>query len=188
MFGDGLSRRAAVMEQSFAYETDLRLVEQGKRDFERQQDIDAISRATQITDQAILVELINCGVRADSLHVLTLVPLVHVAWAGGHIERGERLAILAAAEQEGIRSDSPGYQVLDGWLKTRPNATLFRTWKDYVAAVRLFVSANTYWALRQNTLNRARQVAEAAGGFLGFKRVSRAEELAIDELNQAFFQ
>ncbi len=166
MFGDGLSRRAAVLEQSFAYETDLRLADQARRDFERQRDIDAISEATQITDQTILVELINCGVRADSLHVLTLVPLVHVAWAGGHIERGERLAILAAAEQEGVRSDSPGYKVLDGWLRSRPDATLIKTWKDYVAAIRLFVAANTYEALRQNTLTRARQVAEAAGGFL----------------------
>lgn len=188
MFGDGLSRRAAVLEQSYAYETDKRLVEQARLDSQQQHDIEAISEATRITDQSILLELINCGVRADSLHVLTLVPLVHVAWAGGHIERGERLAILDAAEQDGIRSDSPGFQVLDGWLRTRPDATLFKTWKDYVAAIRLFVSANTYWALRQNTLARARQVAEAAGGFLGFKRVSRAEEMAIDDLNKAFFQ
>lgn len=187
MFGDGLSRRAAVLEQSFAYETDLRLVEQARRDFERQQDIEAISEATQITDQVILTELINCGVRADSLHILTLLPLVHVAWAGGHIERAERLAILAAAEREGVRSDSPGYQILDGWLKNRPHPALIKTWKDYVAAIRLFVAANTYETLRQNTLTRARQVAEAAGGFLGFQKVSRAEEAALHELNEAFF-
>ena len=188
MFGDGLSRRAAVMEHSYAYETDSRLIEQAKREAERTRDLDAISNATNITDQTILVELIICGVRADSLHVLTLVPLVHVAWAGGHIERGERVAILAAAEQEGIRQDSPGYQVLDGWLRKRPDSSLFKTWKDYVSAIRLFVASETYEALRQNTVTRARQVAESAGGFLGFNRVSRAEELAIQELNKAFFE
>lgn len=188
MFGDGLSRRAAVMEMSYAYETDSRLIEQAKKEAERTRDLEAISEATQITDQTILVELINCGVRADSLHVLTLVPLVHVAWAGGHIERAERIAILAAAEQEGVRQDSPGYLVLDSWLRKRPEATLFKTWKDYVSAIRLFVAPETYEALRQNTVTRARLVAEAAGGFLGFNRVSRSEEQAIQELNQAFFE
>jgi hypothetical protein len=37
-----------------------------------------------------------------------------------------------------------------------------------------------------STVNRARTVAEASGGVLGFLKVSRAEEDAIQELNLAF--
>jgi hypothetical protein len=186
MFGDGLSRRAAVMELSYKFETDWQLLEQGKLEASRKRDLEEISEATQITDEAILVELIDCGVRADSLHVLMLAPLVHVAWASGHVEHEERRAILAAASQEGMRPDSPGYQLLDGWLRKRPDGTMLKTWKDYVAAIRVFVAPETFEALHQNTVARARQVAESAGGFLGFNSVSREEEQAILELNQSF--
>jgi hypothetical protein len=172
--------------QSYAYETDRRLIETARAENSRQTEVEAIREATHISDQQLLTELINCGVRADSLHVLMLVPLVHVAWSNGQIERAERLAILEAAEQDGVRADSPGYEVLRGWLTRRPDPQLFKTWKDYVAAVRLFVSPQMFNSLQTLTVVRAWRVAESAGGLLGFQKVSPAERAAIRELNIAF--
>lgn len=149
-------------------------------------DLDEIRQATQITDHKVLTELIDCGVRAESLNLLTLVPMVHVAWANGRIEDEERAAILEAAAKVGVRADSPGFVLLNGWLCCRPHRTLIRTWKDYVTAIRRFLSPDAYQALHTSTVNRARIVAEAAGGLLGFLKVSRAEEAAIQELNLAF--
>lgn len=188
MFGDGLSKRGALLEQSYAYETDRRLIEAAREKYAIQAELEAIQEATQISDQQLLLELINCGVRADSLHVLMLFPLVHVAWSNGHVERAERLAILEAAAQDGIRADSPGYEVLKGWLTRRPDAHLFKTWKDYVAAVRLFVAPQTFNSLQVVTVVRAWKIAESAGGLLGFLKVSRAEQAAIKELNMAFME
>jgi hypothetical protein len=148
--------------------------------------IDAIRKATQITDHKVLTELIDCGVRAESLNLLTVVPLVHVAWANGRIEAEERAAILEAAAQVGVRADSPGFVLLNGWLCCRPHRTLIRTWKDYVGAIRKFLSPEAYQVLHFTTISRARTVAEAAGGLMGFLKVSRAEEAAIQELNLAF--
>lgn len=186
MFCDGFAKRGALLEQSYAYETDRRLIEASREENSRQAEVEAIREATHITDQQLLTELINCGVRADSLHVLMLVPLVHVAWSNGHIERAERLAILEAAEQDGVLADSPGYEVLRGWLTRRPDSHLFKTWKDYVAAVRLFVSPQMFNSLQTLTVVRAWRVAESAGGLLGFQKVSPAERAAIKELNIAF--
>ena len=149
-------------------------------------DLDEIRQATQITDHKVLTELIDCGVRAESLNLLTLVPMVHVAWANGRIEEEERAAILEAAATVGVRADSPGFVLLNGWLCCRPHRTLIRTWKDYVVAIRRFLSPEAYQVLRSSTVNRARFVAEAAGGLMGFLKVSRAEEAAIQELNLAF--
>ncbi|MFO1001074.1 MAG: hypothetical protein U0936_12085 [Planctomycetaceae bacterium] len=186
MFGDGLSKRGALLEQSFAYETDRRLIEAAREKSARQTELEAIREATHISDQQLLLELVDCGVRADSLHVLMLFPLVHVAWSNGHIERAERLAILEAAAQDGIRADSPGYEVLKGWLTHRPDAQLIKTWKDYVAAIRMFVSPEMFNSLQVVTVVRAWRVAESAGGLLGFQKVSQAERAAIKELNLAF--
>lgn len=149
-------------------------------------DLDDIRQATQITSNRVLMELIDCGVRAESLNILTLVPLVHVAWSNGRIEHEERLAILEAAAQVGVRADSPGFVLLNGWLCCRPHRTLIRTWKDYVGAIQKLLSPDAYKALHLSTVNRARTVAEASGGILGFLRVSRAEEDAIQELSLAF--
>lgn len=148
--------------------------------------LEEIRRATQITDHKVLMELIDCGVRAESLNLLTLVPLVHVAWANGRIEDAERTAILEAASKVGVKADSPGFVLLNGWLCCRPHRTLIRTWKDYVAAIRKFLSPEAYELLHSGTINRARAVAEAAGGLMGFLKVSRAEEAAIQELHLAF--
>lgn len=149
-------------------------------------DLDEIRQVTQITDKRVLTELMDCGVRAESLNLLTLVPLVHVAWSNGRIEDEERVAILAVAAQAGVQPDSPGYALLNGWLCCRPDRTLIRTWKDYVAAIQKFLSPEAFTVLHLSTLNRAWIVAEAAGGLLGFLKVSRAEEAAIQELNLAF--
>ena len=92
----------------------------------------------------------------------------------------------AAAAQVGVRAGSPGFVLLNGWLCCRPHRTLIRTWKDYIAAIQKFLSPEAYKALRLSTVNRARTVAEASGGVLGFLKVSRAEEDAIQELNLAF--
>ena len=149
-------------------------------------DLDDIRQATQITNRRVLMELIDCGIRVESLNILTLVPLVHVAWSNGRIEDKERLAILKAAAQVGILADSPGFVLLNGWLCCRPHRTLIRTWKDYIAAIRKLLSPEAYKALRLSTVNRARTIAEASGGVLGFLKVSLAEEDAIQELNLAF--
>lgn len=150
--------------------------------------LDEIRQATQITNHKVLTELIDCGVRAESLNLLTLVPLVHVAWANGKIEDEERIAILEAAAQVGVRADSPGFVLLNGWLCCRPHRSLIRTWKDYVAAIRKFLSPEAYRVLHSSTIDRSRIVAEAAGGLMGFLKVSRAEEAAIQELNLAFIE
>ena len=152
----------------------------------RHSDLDEIRQATQITDHKVLTELIDCGVRAESLNLLSVVPLVHVAWANGRIEKEERTAILEAAARIGVRADSPGFALLNGWLCCRPHRTLIRTWKDYVAAIRKCLSPEAYQVLHSSTVNRARSVAEAAGGFMGFRKVSSEEEAAIQELNLAF--
>ncbi len=188
MLSDGLSKRAAVLEMSFVFEKELELREQLRQKWQRDEDLQQLESATQITDQDVLNELVDCGVRADSLHVLMLVPLVHVAWANGFVERKERLAILKAAEQVGVKPEAKGYDLLSEWLKNRPSPSLLKTWKDYIAAIRRFVGAEAFSTLQKSTVSRARNVAQAAGGILGLNSVSRAEEAAIQELNAAFVQ
>lgn len=186
MVGDGICAFGSLLEARYARESDMQLTASLVAESQRQQAIEELQAATKITEQHVLTELVDCGLRADSLHVLTLVPMVHVAWANGFVQRSEREEILKAAREDGINTDSNAYVLLSEWLSGRPQPALLQTWKDYVGAVRLILSPDSYATLQDATVNRAIAVANAAGGILGFGAISAAEQAAIDELQAAF--
>ena len=186
MLGDGISSFGSVLEGSYALETDIRLRAALSVEVERVKILEELQAATQITENHVLNELVDCGLRADSLHVLTLVPMVHVAWANGFVERGERQEILNAARGEGIKADTEAYTILSEWLGKRPEPSLVETWKDYVGAVRLILAPKSYAALQESTIRRATAVGNAAGGFFGTGAIRPAEQAVIDELKAAF--
>ena len=186
MLGDGLCRFGSVQEMSYAFQVDQQLKQQLREQYDREAAIEGLQNATQITELDLLNELVDCGLRADSLHVLVLFPMVHVAWANGYVERQEREEILQAAAAEGLNADSDAYALLTEWLTTRPDSGLLTTWKDYISAVRRVLDKPAFDALRESTVARATAVAASAGGCLGIGAVSRAEQAAIDELKAAF--
>ena len=60
-------------------------------------------------------------------------------------------------------------------------------WKDYIAGLREHLDAVAYEALERDVLGRAREVAAAAGGFLGLgNKVSESEEKVLAELRTSF--
>ena len=84
---------------------------------------------------------------------------------------------------------SPGsisHDLLENWLEQAPDARLMEVWRDYVNALCAEVGADAKDKLKQDILGRAREVAEAAGGFLGVGKVSTKEREILDELERAF--
>src|SRR5690606_12231677 len=122
-----------------------------------------------------------------SFIALGLYPLVRVAWADGSVSEAERDAVLRAAADEGIAEDTPNYQLLQGWLEDCPDSALQEAWQNYARALAQELDATHLATVRNSMLQRARQVADAAGGFLGLgNRISKAEELALLDLAHAF--
>jgi hypothetical protein len=58
-------------------------------------------------------------------------------------------------------------ELFERWLSERPPANLLAMWKDYVRALMETMSAEDRRFFKGRVLDRARGVAEAAGGFLG---------------------
>lgn len=176
------------MEAQYVFYNEQRLKEDAKIQCEREHAIEELRQNTHITELKVLTELVDCGIRADSLNVITLVPLVEVAWANGFIQRKERLTILAAAESLGANPDSPSFKLLGEWLQQRPVPTLLTTWKDYIGAVQLILSDEAFACLRDSTIARTMAVAKSAGGFFGGGAISKAQRAVIDDLTQVFDQ
>lgn len=180
------ARRKALEETFFAKQNHRLLAElRAKRALAERKE--SLSAASGIRDDAVLEQLAELGLASETLAALSLAPLVEVAWADGGVDQREREAVLAAAEQVGIVKGEPSAQLLENWLEERPGSELHLAWKEYVEALSRQLSAEAAAALRQDLLGRARAVAEASGGLLGFgAKVSVSERAVLEELEKAF--
>lgn len=186
MSDEFLGDRKKALEESFFAKENARLLERMRAERHKQDAVEQLGRISGIDDRAILEKLVDLDIGPDTWAALSLVPLVEVAWASGKVEEKERSAILAAAADQGIAPGSQSYELLQNWLEARPGADLLATWGAYAVELAAQLSPAQRTALRAELVERARHVAEAAGGFLGLGAVSEAEEQVIAELEKPF--
>jgi len=130
--------------------------------------------------------LIELDIGPGTAISLSLVPLVFVAWADGKMSRNEREAILRAAETRGVAPGAPARELLETWLSKRPEPSLLEAWKGYVRALWPHFNDPQRAEMRASLLGNAREIAEAAGGFLGLtSRISEEERAVLRELEEA---
>jgi hypothetical protein len=99
----------------------------------------------------------------------------------------EREAIIAAADAAGVKPHDGRYPLLELWLAKRPGRDLLEAWKHYIKDVCERLSPEEKDHLKHDLLDRAREVAAAAGGVLGLgNKISAAEQKMLDDLEKAF--
>ena len=178
-------RRRALEEAFFAKHNEalLQRLREAEVTTSRRQ---AIAAASGITDDAVLDELMGLNIGSETVAALSMVPLVVVAWADGSIDERERSAVLSGAAAAGLDEDGPSYRLLGQWLRQPPPTELLAAWTAYIKAVAGTLDHAGRRALKDELLNRARAVAEAAGGFLGVgRKISPAEDAALKQLEAA---
>lgn len=183
---DDLNPSARNLEDAFFAKENARLLQQLRDKTRQQEQRDAMRAVVRVSDEGLIDRLIELGLEPQTVLALQLVPLAAVAWADGEMEPRERDAVLKAAAAEGVTPDSVAGQLLDGWLKERPGAELIDAWKRHTRALWPLLSAKERSDIRASALDRARSVADAAGGFLGLtSRTSVHEKAVLDELAKA---
>jgi hypothetical protein len=146
-----------------------------------------LAQVCGIHDEALLDHLLRLNLEPEAVAALAMIPLVVVAWADRTVQAEERQAILHAAEAAGVPPKDGRYPVLEYWLTKRPGPELFEAWKQYLGALCRQLSPEEIGELRHDLLDRARNVAAAAGGLLGFgNKISAKEQAALQALEQAF--
>ena len=178
-------RRKALEDQFFAKE-DQRRIDELRR---RQESLDrkqALREKSGIRDEGVLDQLADAELGPEALEALALIPLVVIAWADGKVEPAERRAVLEAArEAGGVQPET--LSSLEGWLEQPPRRELIEAWRGYIEALGQTLDATSRAAVKNEILERARAVARAGGGFLGFGgRVSKEEEQALADIERAF--
>jgi len=173
---------AANLEEAFFAQENARLLEQMRAKAERSERRELLRRVVAIEDDAFLDRLIDLGIGPERAMVLRLTPLVFVAWADGQVEPREREAILRAAAGQGIAAEEMAKQVLGDWLERKPDPRILEMWKEYIRQVWSRFTPEEQQPMRHNLLAATREVALAAGGFLGMKSISAAERQVLDDL------
>ena len=182
-----LSDRRRALEEEFFRKQENALLNQLRATQAQESAQEALAAATGVRDSTVLHKLSTLGIASDTLLALGLVPLVAIAWADGTLDDKERHAISANLGVAGIVADSPAGQLVQNWLSNPPPASMLEAWSSYASSLAPALSPTERNNLRDSVLGRARAVAEAAGGFLGFgNRVSKAEEELLQRLAKAF--
>ena len=183
---DELNSRGESLAESFFAKRDKELLEKLKQELSNEDDRTSLKAASGIEDDAVLQGLVDQGITPESLTAVSLIPLVAVAWADREMADSEKTAILKAATEAGVTSDSVAYSVVEGWLETRPENDLLEAWKNYVASIKSKLDPSATGQLKHSVMTRSKEVARAAGGYLGLSKISAAEQGMIDELESAF--
>lgn len=181
-----LHKRATALENAFFHRVDQELIVRIQEQHQQDLDKDALATATGIIDRSLLDELLAAEITPKTLLALSLFPAVYVAWSDGHVELGERKAILQAAESLGISDGTPAWDLVNAWLRKRPTQQLIDVWGEFVHGMQPTLSVTAFRQLQTAAMERAERIAEAAGGFMGFHKVSKVEREALEHLDRVF--
>jgi hypothetical protein len=179
-------REKSLEEQFFARQSEeLRNRLREKQERERMRE--ELRSIAVIKREQTIERMLELGITPATWAAISLIPLVEVAWANGRVDAKERHAVLSAAELNGVAPGSPGHQMLDGWLGHRPDGRLLQAWGEYMVELCAALKPGEKRALSDELLGRARQVAQATGGFLGLgNKISPEEQVVLDELAKVF--
>lgn len=133
-------------------------------------------------DDAALDALLAHGLHVETLAAAEWIPMILVAWADGAVQPAEREAILRAARADGIPEDDPANALLERWLETPPAPNLIDAWEAFLSAMARADGEDALAAHESWVVERAREIAVVAGGWVGIGRVSRDESAVLDRV------
>ncbi|MEM7155200.1 MAG: hypothetical protein AAF799_20295 [Myxococcota bacterium] len=130
------------------------------------------------TDEVLAARVAALGFEGDATQVVDLLPLVHVAWSDGTIQKGERAAIIGLLRVRGIPVGK-AYQVMLALLEERPSDEYL---EESLKVLRELIERGGS-VKAQTIVGLCIMVAEAAGGFLGLTNpISKDERAAIEHI------
>lgn len=184
---EDMGDRARNLEEQFFLEQERKTLARRREERLKHETREGLAALLGARDERLLNRLLELKLTPETAASLGLVPLVQVAWADGELDERERQAVLDAADAIGVKLGGFDHSLLEQWLSHRPDPALLQAWVHYVRQLRARCTPEEIAAFRTAVLGRARGVAEAAGGFLGFgNRVSESEAAVLRELETAF--
>ena len=139
---------------------------------ERLQEQQGIASTLETNDEELVDRIHSLGFNGDSARVFDLLPLVHVSWADGQVQRNERATILAILEERGVEPGSDASLLMQSLLEKRPSETFL----GETLAVLQRLAGDQKGA---TVVDLCARVADASGGLLGLGNRTSSDEHAL---------
>ena len=179
-----LKNQARELEEIFFSKENERLLHELGKKAKADEKRKALIAVVKVKDPAIIDHLLELGVGPESILAVGLVPLAAISWADGSLHEKERNAILKAASERGVEPGSANYTMLEVWLREKPKRELIEAWKKYARGIWEQLTDSERVLMRNSIVGNAREIAEAAGGFLGLQAISPQEKAVLEELEK----
>ena len=164
---DAFAEHGRTLEDEYFRKKDRELIEKLRRAAEADRARGELSKQTGVTDPALLADLQDIGLTADTVVLLPLVPAVELAWAEGGITPAERQMVVSLARSRGIAEDSAPDRLLNTWLASHPTPEQFARARRLLSAL-LDSGAQVAKDLTADQLvTYCEQIASASGGLFG---------------------
>jgi hypothetical protein len=169
-------------EEEYFHKKEQELIEKMRQRVLKEQGRQELAEFFLVEDAAILNELQDLGYSRDTIFLLFLVPVIHVAWIDGSVTEKERRAMLEIARERGMEKASPAESMLQDWLNNRPPDEFFDKTLRLIGNI-LETRPKSVRLIREQTLaHYCDVVANASGGFLGFGKTSAAQQELIRKI------
>jgi hypothetical protein len=175
-----------TLEDLFFHQEDRRIIERRAELQQMKQTKESLAAVSGIHDDALLEKLIALDIGPETMATLIGIPLIEVAWADGKMDDKERKKLFEYAERAGLRQKGLDPKIMSAWLKTKPDPALLKAWMQYMQTLCRKLSAHERKALRDEVMADARSVAEAAGGILGYGKISTEEKAILKKVEETF--
>jgi len=139
----------------------------------------AIAESVKTDDLELAERVKSLGFSGDSARVFDLLPLVHVAWADGSVQKSERAAILRVLETRGVAPGSDAFVLMESLLEERPSKAYM---EQSLSVLRQLLSQGD-GDRKAQIVDLCELVASSAGGFLGIgTKISQDEREQIEKI------
>lgn len=141
-------------------------------------DAERIAEGMKTDDLDLAARVKSLGFDGDSARVFDLLPMLHVAWADGRIQAGERASIMEVLELRQLGPETRAYQMIAALLEKRPADV----WFEVSAELLRELFEKRPWNSRA-LVDLCVMVAEASGSFLGLgDAISNEERQALGRI------
>jgi hypothetical protein len=178
--------RPSNLENAFFLEQDKLLIKKLAELKKMQESKETLRAVSGITNEHILEKLVNLNITPQSVAALTVVPLIEVAWADGHVDENEKSLILSQIEKHGIKKGSVEHDLTELWLTHKPDDHLLTAWAHLVEDICSKMNKTEKKEFQESLLRDTHAIANSSGGFLGLGKISKAEKAILKKLEHAF--
>lgn len=176
---DSMADRKKGLEEEYFRKKEQELIEKLRK---RAEERRGLAQAVGIENEELLEILREMGFDRQTVVLLTLVPLLQVAWSDGKITSKERAGILEIARARGVTKGSPAEAKLTGWLDETPDPALFGRALTVIRHLVSHQTAENREKSSHDLVAACEKIAAASGGVLGLASVSAEEKAVIERV------